>query len=239
MKVIANGGAATKNVKKNTTDAIKLALSKDYINGIKIKLYLTKDNEVITLSDEVYNFFTKTLKQIDDYTLRDLLFYNIGTKVKQSSITTLKEVLHLVENKGKDLILDFINTSNKNALLVDIVLKEIKPYQKSINILLESESKEIVEYLKSSTTNVVGIKVTEKSINNFYFNESFYDITTTLLDNLNIIDKLKNKKIIMIDKVNRIEVFDLIYQQYKDYFTYIYIITDEISTINKHELLKK
>ena len=48
MKVIANGGASTKNVANNTLDAIYLGLNATYIDGFKFKLYLT-----------LYLFYTK------------------------------------------------------------------------------------------------------------------------------------------------------------------------------------
>ena len=43
----------------------------------------------------------------------------------------------------------------------------------------------------------------------------------------------------MIDQVNRMEVFDLIYNEYKDVFNFIYIITSEISNINSNDNISR
>ena len=72
-----------KNVASNTIDAIYLGLNAPYIDGFKFKLYLTKDNEIITLSDDIVNLFTKGINEIDDYTLKDFLFFNVGSRVQK------------------------------------------------------------------------------------------------------------------------------------------------------------
>ena len=115
----------------------------------------------------------------------------------------------------------------------------VRSFSNSINIYLESENKEIVAYLKTTDNSYpIGIRVTEESRNNWYIDVDFYDINTTLLDDFNIRDKVRENKLIMIDQVNRMEVFNLIYNEYNDIFNYIYIITSEISNINSSEQIK-
>lgn len=240
MKIIANGGASTKNVASNTMDAITLGLKAPYIDGFKFKLYLTKDNEIITLSDDIVNFFTKGLNKIDDFTLKDFLYFNVGSRVQKQQIITLKQILNIFQNKNKYLILELADQKENNALFTDLVLNMVRSYESSINIYLESESKEIVEYLKSTDNSYpIGIRVTENSKDNWYIDVDFYDINTTLLDDFNIRDKIKDNKLIMIDQVNRMEVFDLIYNEYKDVFNFIYIITSEISNINSNDNISR
>lgn len=239
MKVIADGGAATKNVASNTMDAIILGLKAPYIDGFKFKLYLTKDNEIITLSDRIVNFFTKDLNNINDFTLKEFLYFNVGSKVQKQQILTLKDILTIFQNKNKYLILELANQNSKNALFTDLVLNMVRSFSNSINIYLESENKEIVAYLKTTDNSYpIGIRVTEESRNNWYIDVDFYDINTTLLDDFNIRDKVRENKLIMIDQVNRMEVFNLIYNEYNDIFNYIYIITSEISNINSSEQIK-
>lgn len=239
MKVIANGGASTKNVASNTLDAIYLGLNAPYIDGFKFKLYLTKDKEIITLSDEIVNLFTKGINEIDDYTLKDFLFFNVGSSVQKQQIVTLRQILYIFQNKGKYLILELADQKDNNALFTDLVLNMVRSYSNSINIYLESENKEIVEYLKSTDNSYpIGIRITENSKDNWYVDVDFYDINTTLLDDFNIRDKVKENKLIMIDEVNRMEVFDLIYNEYKDIFNYIYIITSQIANINDNEQIQ-
>lgn len=236
MKVIANGGTSTKNVANNTLDAILLGLNTSYIDGYKFKLYLTKDNEIITLSDDIVNLFTNGINEIDDYTLKQFLYFNVGSRVQKQQIITLRQILYIFQNKGKDLILELADEKEKNALFTDLVLNMIGNYSNNINIYLESENRELVEYLKSSNNSYkIGIRVTENSRDNWYVDVDFYDINTTLLDDFNIREKTDNQKIVMIDQVNKMEVFDLIYSEYQDIFNYIYIITSKISNINSNE----
>lgn len=239
MKVIANGGASTKNVANNTLDAIYLGLNAPYIDGFKFKLYLTKDKEIITLSETIVNLFTKGINEIDDYTLKDFLLFNVGSKVQKQQIVTLRQILYIFQNTNKYLILELADQKENNALFTDLVLNMIRSYSNSINIYLESENKEIVEYLKSTDNSYpIGIRVTENSKDNWYVDVDFYDINTTLLDDFNIRDKVKENKLIMIDQVNRMEVFDLIYAEYQDIFNYIYIITNQIANINSSEQIQ-
>lgn len=239
MKVIANGGASTKNVANNTLDAIYLGLNAPYIDGFKFKLYLTKDKEIITLSDDIVELYTKGLNEIDDYTLKDFLLFNVGSKVQKQQIVTLRQILYVFQNTNKYLILELADQKENNALFTDLVLNMVRSYSNSINIYLESENVEIVEYLKSTDNSYpIGIRVTENSKDNWYVDVDFYDINTTLLDDFNIRDKVKENKLIMIDQVNRMEVFDLIYAEYQDIFNYIYIITNQIANINSSEQIQ-
>lgn len=239
MKVIANGGASTKNVANNTLDAIYLGLNAPYIDGFKFKLYLTKDKKIITLSDDIVELYTKGLNEIDDYTLKDFLLFNVGSKVQKQQIVTLRQILYIFQNTNKYLILELADQKENNALFTDLVLNMIRSYSNSINIYLESENNEIVEYLKSTDNSYpIGIRVTEESTDNWYVDADFYDINTTLLDDFNIRDKVKENKLIMIDQVNRMEVFDLIYAEYQDIFNYIYIITNQIANINSSEQIQ-
>ena len=230
MKVIANGGASTKNVASNTLDAIYLGLNAPYIDGFKFKLYLTKD---------IVNLFTKGINEIDDYTLKDFLFFNVGSSVQKQQIVTLRQILYTFQNRGKYLILELADQKENNALFTDLVLNMVRSYSNSINIYLESENKEIVEYLKATDNSYpIGIRVTENSRDNWFIDVDFYDINTTLLDDFNIREKVRENKLIMIDQVNRMEVFDLIYAEYQDIFNYIYIITSQIANINSNEQIQ-
>lgn len=239
MKVIANGGASTKNVANNTLDAIYLGLNAPYIDGFKFKLYLTKDKEIITLSDDIVELYTKGLNEIDDYTLKDFLLFNVGSKVQKQQIVTLRQILYVFQNTNKYLILELADQKENNALFTDLVLNMIRSYSNSINIYLESENVEIVEYLKSTDNSYpIGIRVTENSRDNWYIDVDFYDINTTLLDDFNIREKVEENKLIMIDQVNRMEVFDLIYAEYQDIFNFIYIVTSQIANINSSEQIQ-
>lgn len=233
MKVIANGGAITKNVTCNTMDALILGLNTSYIDGFKYKLYLTKDQEIITLGDDIVDNYVSDIDKICELTLKEYNHFNIGTDVKSQKILSLKEILKVFKkHPDKLLVLQLANICDK-ALLVDVVLELLKDYDIP-NLYLESESKEVIEYLKSSGNSnyKVGAAVTSKSLSNFNLNVDFYDIYTSVLKIVNIRNKIRLGKIIMINQVNRKETFNLIYNEYKAVFDYIYIITSMIANIN-------
>ena len=134
MKIIANGGASTKNVANNTLDAIYLGLNVPYIDGFKFKLYLTKDKEIITLSDDIVKLFTNGVNEIDDFTLKDFLYFNVGSSVQKQQIVTLRQILYIFQNSGKYLILELANQKENNALFTDLVLNMVRSYTNNINI---------------------------------------------------------------------------------------------------------
>ena len=239
MKIIADGGATTKNTGANTRDAIILGLNTPYINGFKFKLYLTRDNEIVSLSDPAYLFFEHFENGISNLTLKEALTYNVGTKVQPQQIITLKEILTIFQNyPNKDLILELTNHKQKNGLFTDLILVELRKYP-YLNIYLETEFEEIFSYLKSSTTKYpLGYVVRENSVENFDKEADFYDIALVLLEQLDIRSKALDGYLIMLDQINVRSVFDLVYQEYQDIFDNLFIITSKISNIN-NDLVKK
>lgn len=232
MKIIADGGAITKNVGTNTRDSLILALNTTYIDGVKLKLYLTKDNRIVSLGDDVVAFFTQFVNKIEDIELKKLLTYNVGTKVQKQRIITLQEVLEIFQNYKKELILELMDQGEKNALFVDLVMVAIRPYQDD-QIKLKSENEELFRYLEAEQSNFqVGIVLRESSQRNWYLDASFYDIALPLLSEFNIREKTNQGKIVMLDQINRMEVFDLVYQEFQDIFESLYIITSSVSSIN-------
>ncbi len=237
MKLIADGGAITKNATANTRDSIILGLNKPYIDGFRLNIYITKDNELVTTSEEIADYFEKNNKRIKDLPLRKLIGYNVGTKIHHQRIMTLKEVLEIFKSYNKDLILNLQDQGKDNALFIDLVLVTIRPYAK-LNIYLESENKEIISYLQSShSCHPIGAVVNENNIENWQMQVDFYDIIVTLLTKVDIRQKINNNKLIMIHEINRQEVFDLIYNEYKDIFNSIFIITSYIAAINYNPIV--
>ena len=233
FNIIADGGAVTKHTGANTRDSIILGLNTPYIDGFKFKLYKTKDNEIISLSDDIYQLILEHINRIDEIPLHTFLAYNIGTKVQHQQILTLKEILKIFHTYQKDLVLEFMDHQEDNALYTDLILLELRKYP-NINYYLETKNQEIFEYLTSSNLSYpIGLVVREDSLENYNIDASFYDIATELLRVVNIRDRIRDGKFIMIDQVNFEETFDLIYQEYQDIFPYIFIITSKISNINQ------
>ena len=238
MKIIADGGAITKNVGGSTRDSMILALNTSYIDGVKLKLYLTKDNQIVSLGDDVVAFFVEFVNKIEDIELKKLLTYNIGTKVQRQRVITLAEALQVFQNYNKELILELVDQGPKNSLFVDLVMVAIRPYQ-NYQIKLETENEELFRYLESEQSNFpVGIVIRENSKRNWYLDAPFYDIALPLLSEFNIREKTDLGKIVMLDQINRMDVFDLVYREFQDVFSYIYIITSSISSINASANIK-
>lgn len=232
MKLIADGGAITKNAAANTRDALILGLNKPYIDGFKMKIYMTNDNEIVTVSDDIYDFFVRKEHNINTFSLHELLAFNVGSKVHKQSILTLKEVLEIFSHYQKTLVLELADQTTNNALFTDLVLGAVNPYS-TLTIYLESDSKEIISYLKSShPSHPVGMAVNESSLSNWYEPVDFYDIAITLLGKLNIREKINEGKLIMINRINRQEVYNLVAEEYQDIFDSLFIITNYISAIN-------
>ena len=230
MKLIADGGAITKNVTANSKDAIILGLNTPYVDGFKLQLYLTKDNYIVSLSKEAHQKMDEMLN-VSQKTLKEILHYNIGTKIQKQQIITLPQILTIFKNYNKDLVLELTDQQNKNALFVDLVLTYIRPYA-SLSIYLESKNKEIISYLKASKTNQsIGAIVTNNSKSNWNEEVDFYDIEIPLLAQFDIREKVRQNKLIMIDQINKQETFDLVYQEYQDIFQSIFIITAFISIV--------
>ncbi len=235
MKLIADGGAITKNVTPNSRDAIILALNTPYVDGFKLKLYLTKDNRIVTVSEEDYRFFEEQLGGIKNATLTELQGYNLGTHIHRQNILTLQEILNIFRKYKKDLVLQLSNQQQNNALFVDLILVELHAY-KDLDIYLESEEEEIISYLQSDSPFFkVGAVVCESSLSNFNLNVDFYDICIVLLGQLNIREKVNQGKFIMINQINRRDTFDMVYEEYQDIFNFIFIITNFISILNNDQ----
>ena len=135
MKVIANGGASTKNVANNTLDAIYLGFKAPYIDGFKFKLYLTKDKEIITLSDEIKD---GDAKEYYDSLKRDIFEANVYVMTPQGKIVELPngstpidfayrihtEVGHHAVGAIVNNVMVPINTKLKTGDVVEIVTNQ-------------------------------------------------------------------------------------------------------------------
>ena len=121
--------------------------------------------------------------------------------------------------------------------------EEEREYQeeivKKLRESLTDEQRETLDNaMREQNVDQVQQEMSEENTDNWYVDVDFYDINTTLLDDFNIRDKVKENKLIMIDQVNRMEVFDLIYAEYQDIFNFIYIITNQIANINSSEQIQ-
>lgn len=184
MQLIAHRGLTTEYIKENTIEAFLNALNNGY-DGIELDIRLTKDNKIIVLHDKLINRTSNGNGNINNFTYKDLLKYNFGTKKIKSKIPLLTNVLKQINNK-----------------VVIIELKERIDKKDLENILNENKTNDyyICSFNKEYIDNIKDIKY-KKGLINYVFNSNInikdYDFVLVLesLFNKNLYDYLNNIKV--------------------------------------------
>ena len=241
MYLIADGGISTKNTLVNTKGAISLSINTSYISGISLNVAYTKDEVFIIADRDSLMFTTKGSGYIENNTYNDLLHFNVGTKVLNARVVTLKEVLDIYSNTDKMLVLNLDYQGLRTKQYTYQLLSLISNYP-NINIYLKSFNKEIISILKQSNTKArIGIIINDNNIDEFNSDYDFYVVNSYLIDKNNIISKINNNKLIMTELINNSSDLINAYYRYSDFIlNNLYIISDNTSSLNKEiKLLNK
>lgn len=241
MYLIADGGISTKNTLVNTKGAISLSINTSYISGISLNVAYTKDEVFIIADRDSLMFTTKGSGYIENNTYNDLLHFNVGTKVLNARVVTLKEVLDIYSNTDKILVLNLDYQGLRTKQYTYQLLSLISNYP-NINIYLKSFNKEIISILKQSNTKArIGIIINDNNIDEFNNDYDFYVVYSYLIDKNNIISKINNNKLIMTELINNSSDLINAYYRYSDFIlNNLYIISDNTSSLNKEiKLLNK
>ncbi len=239
MYLIADGGITTKNTLANTKGAISLSLNTSYISGISLNVAYTKDDVFIIVDREALMFTTKGAGYIDNNTYNDLLHFNIGTKVLNARVVTLKEVLDIYNNSNKMLILNLDYQGEKTSKYTYQLLSLISNYP-NINIYLKSFNQEILSILKTSNTKArIGIIINDNNLKELDNEYDFYVINSFLVNKDLITRIVNNNKLIMTELIDTSGELINYYYRYGNYIlNNLYIISDNTSSLNKEiELL--
>lgn len=239
MYLIADGGISTKNTLANTKGAISLSLNTSYISGISLNVAYTKDDVFIIVDREALMFTTKGAGYIDNNTYNDLLHFNIGTKVLNARVVTLKEVLDIYNNSNKMLILNLDYQGEKTSKYTYQLLSLISNYP-NINIYLKSFNQEILSILKNSNTKArIGIIINDNNLKELDNEYDFYVINSFLVNKDLITRIVNNNKLIMTELIDTSGELINYYYRYGNYIlNNLYIISDNTSSLNKEiELL--
>ncbi|MBQ7104451.1 MAG: hypothetical protein IJN90_01195 [Bacilli bacterium] len=239
MYLIADGGITTKNTLANTKGAISLSLNTSYISGISLNVAYTKDDVFIIVDREALMFTTKGAGYIDNNTYNDLLHFNIGTKVLNARVVTLKEVLDIYNNSNKMLILNLDYQGEKTSKYTYQLLSLISNYP-NINIYLKSFNQEILSILKNSNTKArIGIIINDNNLKEIDNEYDFYVINSFLVNKDLITRIVNNNKLIMTELIDTSGELINYYYRYGNYIlNNLYIISDNTSSLNKEiELL--
>ena len=117
MNLIAHRGYKTLNIRENTVEAFKNALNNGFL-GIELDVRKTKDDVLVVCHDFFIDRVSDGKGAVKDYTYKELLNYNFGSKITVSKIPRLIDILKdfkcvkLIELKERvDLnqIIDYID----------------------------------------------------------------------------------------------------------------------------------
>jgi len=241
MYLIAEGGIATKNTLLNTKGAISLSVIANYISGISLNVSYTKDEVFIITDRDSLMFTTKGSGYLEKNTYKDLLHFNVGTKVLNARVVTLKEVLDIYSNTNKKLILNLdyqgVRTNQYTYQLLDL----IRNYP-NIDIYLKSFDEEILSILKSSNTNAkIGVIISDDNLDEINNNYDFYVINSYLINKDTHIEKINSNQEIMTELIKNSGDLINYYYRYGDIvLVNLYIISDNIASLRKEiDLIKK
>ena len=241
MYLIANGGISTKNTLINTKGAISLSTNTNYISGISLNVAYTKDEVFIIADRDSLMFTTKGSGYIENNTYNDLLHFNIGTKVLNAKVVTLKEVLDIYERSNKKLILNLdyqgIRTSQYTYQLLDL----INTYP-NIDIYLKSFDDEILTILKEANTKAkIGIIINDENLEEIDNSYDFYVFNSYLVNKDDYIKKINSNIEVMTELINTGGNLINYYYRYGEYvLNNLYIISDNVSSLIKEiKLIKK
>jgi len=137
---------------ENTKNAALDALNKEYISGIEIDARITKDNKIVVVHDMTINRVSNGTGFVSDKTLKELKEYNFGTKENLTRISTLKDILNIVED-NKIVLIEIKFEGKEEEKYIKYFYKSIYPYLNK-NIYVMSFNHDIIKKLKEKHPNV-------------------------------------------------------------------------------------
>lgn len=184
MELIAHRGLHNNEIKENTLESFINAINNNY-DGIELDIRYTKDKEIVVLHDSFINRTSNGKGKLSNYTYKELLKYNFGSKKIKSKIPKLTSIIKKINNKT--IFIELKEKISKNELESLLELNKTNTYY-------------IFSFNKNYIDNIKDIRY-KKGLINYIFNSnidiSTYDFVLILEDfiNENIINYLKNKNI--------------------------------------------
>ena len=168
--IISDGGLNINE--RNTLDAILLTKNISYIDGIKIDIYLTKDNYFVVANSNNLNDFTLSNKKINEVNYDYLRKVKFPSHIFKYYIPTLDEVLKKYTIRKKLILnLHFVNNINVNDALNNL-LKIMSKYLYDYYFIMEGIDYDTNDkYLKSkmlSKKDYIYLDNINDNINNIY-----------------------------------------------------------------------
>lgn len=230
MKLIARRGITSKNVLSNTKDAVILALNNPNIAGITVDLRLTKDGEVVLLTEENINAATNGSGYVKNFTLDQLRRFNVGTRVHRQKIAELSEILKIfhTDHTNKILVLNLMNESLRNPEFVKKVSEIVNQYP-NLNIWITSSSKEIVLLLKDFVLhNKIGRNFTVEEDYQSNIVTDFMALDNATLNCNYLEEQLEKEHPIFVFPINTMLEMKELQKQAKEFFSKLYVVTENV-----------
>ena len=228
MNLIADGGITTKNTLIYTKGAISLTISTDYIDGICLDVAYTTDDVFIVYDYNSLLLTTNGKGYFQTSTYNDLLHYNIGNKIMNARVVTLKEALEIYKNSNKILILGLSYQGDKTEQYTYQLLDLINEYP-NINIYLKSFNKEILKIIKETPNKArIGVIIDDNNKEEIDNDYDFYVINTYNINKDAILKKINSNRDIMTNLIEYPNDLINTYYLYGKYILYkLFIIAKE------------
>ena len=144
--LIAHRGVNNLDFGENTKEAVTNSLKNSYIKGVEIDARITKDNKIVVIHDMTINRTSNGSGFVSKMSLRDLKKYNFGTDKHFSKISTLKEILKVID-KDKIVLIEIKYEGRDDERFIKYFYRFIKPFL-SKNIYIMSFNGKLVRKLK-------------------------------------------------------------------------------------------
>lgn len=146
VNLIAHRGVNNSDFGENTKDAVIDALRCPYVAGVEIDARITKDNKIVVIHDRIINRTSDGTGFVNKMYLRDLKKYNFGTKNNFSRISTLKEILRVINN-DKIVLIEIKYEGGDEDKYIKYFYRSIRPFFNK-NIYIMSFNEKIIRKLK-------------------------------------------------------------------------------------------
>ena len=144
--LIAHRGVNNLDFGENTKEAAVNSLKNSYIKGVEIDVRITKDNKIVIIHDMTINRTSNGSGFVSKMSLRDLKKYNFGTDKHFSKISTLKEILKVID-KDKIVLIEIKYEGNDDNRYIKYFYRSVKPFLNK-NIYIMSFNGKLVRKLK-------------------------------------------------------------------------------------------
>lgn len=144
--LIAHRGVNNLDFGENTKEATVNSLKSSYIKGVEIDARITKDNKIVVIHDMTINRTSNGSGFVSKKSLRDLKKYNFGTDKHFSKISTLKEILKVID-KDKIVLIEIKYEGRDDNRYIKYFYRSVKPFLNK-NIYIMSFNGKLVRKLK-------------------------------------------------------------------------------------------